>query len=418
MERTSRLYSGSGPAESLALRQGTAADVRAALLRARGRTLALADAYAAALGPACIVAQAAELNPPLWEIGHVAWFQEWWLARNPMRGVGDAAPADAHRGASVLPGADALYDSARVPHGSRWRLPLPDAAATRDYLATTLEKTLALLADLPPAPTDADLYFFRLVALHEEMHAEAALYMAQALRLPVPQPPDAPSSVQPAVLQLPAGPFEMGGAARGFAFDNELAARTVAVADLEIDAEPVSWRRFLPFVEAGGYEDDRWWSEAGRAWRAQVGPAHPAAIRQVAGAWQRRRGDAWQPLHVDTTALHLNAHEAEAWCRWAGRELPSEAEWECAALTLPGFRWGQAWEWTRSDFVPYPGFRPHPYREYSEPWFGARRVLRGACPATAPALAHARYRNFFEPHRRDVYAGFRSRNLRPGRPPG
>jgi iron(II)-dependent oxidoreductase len=113
-------------------------------------------------------------------------------------------------------------------------------------------------------------------------------------------------------------------------------------------------------------------------------------------------------------AAHLSAHEADAWCRWAGRRLPTEAEWECAALSRPGFRWGHVWEWTSSRFEPFPGFAPHPYRDYSLPWFGTRRVLRGASTATAPALAHARYRNFFEPHRRDIFAGFRTVSDRPG----
>jgi gamma-glutamyl hercynylcysteine S-oxide synthase len=107
-------------------------------------------------------------------------------------------------------------------------------------------------------------------------------------------------------------------------------------------------------------------------------------------------------------ATHLSAHEAEAWCRWAGRRLPTEAEWECAALVAPDFSWGQVWEWTASAFLPYPGFRAHPYADYSAPWFGSRRVLRGASTATSPSLAHPRYRNFFEPQRSDVFTGFRS----------
>jgi EgtB-related family protein len=114
------------------------------------------------------------------------------------------------------------------------------------------------------------------------------------------------------------------------------------------------------------------------------------------------------PLPLREPVMHVSAHEADAWCRWAGRRLPTEAEWECAALTLPQFAWGAVWEWTSTVFEPYPGFVAHPYREYSAPWFGTRRVLRGACAATAPALAHPRYRNFFEPQRVDIFAGFRS----------
>ncbi len=134
----------------------------------------------------------------------------------------------------------------------------------------------------------------------------------------------------------------------------------------------------------------------------------PARLRRAGSGWQQRRGGQWLPVEPRHAALHLTAHEADAWCRWAGRRLPTEAEWECAAHTLAGFAWGHAWEWTASTFGPYAGFAPHPYRDYSAPWFGSRRVLRGACPATAPALAHARYRNFFEPHRNDTFAGFRS----------
>jgi ergothioneine biosynthesis protein EgtB len=391
MEATSCVYSAAGPAASLALRQGSAADVRGALLAARGRTLALADDYFAALGRSPRVPYAPERNPPLWELGHVAWFQEWWIARNAQRALGVRCDPQAARPPALLPAADSWYDSSRVAHRSRWELPLPDADATLDYLQRTLARSLALLDDLPPDAGADALYFFRLVTLHEQMHAEAAIYMARGLGVPV-LASAAPAIDDAGELQLPAQSFVLGsGATGGFAFDNELQAHEVQVAACRIDAQPVTWARFLPFVQAGGYRQREWWSDAGWAWLAAQHDAEPdlqAPPRQA--------------------AQHLSAHEAQAWCRWAGRRLPTEAEWECAALTLPGLRWGHVWEWTADAFEPYPGFRPHPYRDYSQPWFGSRRVLRGACPATAPALAHARYRNFFEPHRRDVCAGFRS----------
>jgi ergothioneine biosynthesis protein EgtB len=374
-----------------AVRSGGREPVRRALLAARQRTLALAQALLPA--DSMRVPHRPTLNPPLWELGHIAWFQEWWIGRNRQRAQGVACDPDHSRDGPLMAGADGLYDSSRVPHSSRWDLPLPDLAATRGYLAATLAQTLTLLDKLPEDAAHADLYFFRLVALHEEMHAEAGCYMARALGIALPaQAPWAATAAPAGVLQIPAQTFLLGASGPGFAFDNELNAHETRLAAYEIDAQPLSWSRFMPFVEAGGYRKRECWSEEGWAWlRASAAPRPRAA-----------------DVNQHEAALHLTAYEAEAWCRWAGRRLPTEAEWECAALGAPGFSWGQAWEWTASAFQPYPGFTPHPYRDYSLPWFGSRRVLRGACVATAPTLAHPRYRNFFEPHRNDVFAGFRS----------
>jgi gamma-glutamyl hercynylcysteine S-oxide synthase len=384
-----------GYSAAQALRTGTPQVAREALLAARARTLVLADAYADALGPHGMrVPYRATLNPPLWEIGHVAWFQEWWIGRNTLRSLGIACDPDGPRSASWLPNADALYDSSRVGHATRWDLPLPDARTTREYLAATLGQTLATLDKLGPAASDDELYFFRLVALHEAMHAEAAVYMTHSLGVPLPH--DASYPVEPLgrrdPIHIPAQRFKLGWSGAGFAFDNEFRPMDVDLEAFEIDAQPVSWDRFLAFARADGYRRRDLWDAAGWAWLQEQGiPDHEAHAADPHGA-----------------ATHLTAYEADAWCRWARRKLPTEAQWECAALADPRFSWGQAWEWTASPFEPYPGFVPHPYRDYSAPWFGTRRVLRGACPATSPMLAHPRYRNFFEPQRNDILAGFRS----------
>jgi EgtB-related family protein len=135
----------------------------------------------------------------------------------------------------------------------------------------------------------------------------------------------------------------------------------------------------------------------------------PRDLRRSSTGWQRRRQGAWEDLPLDEAACHLSLHEAEAWCRWAGRRLPTEAEWERAAVTRPdAFRWGDVWEWTASPFRPHPGFAAHPYRDYSAPWFDGRPVLRGASFMTQPRMRHPCYRNFFPAQRNDVPAGFRA----------
>lgn len=364
-----------------------------ALGDSRARTLALLDAYSAALGDILKVPGSVQLNPPRWEAGHIGWFQDYWIARNRQRALGVACDPDHERPAGRLPRADALYNSSLVAHASRWQLDLPDLAATRAYLAAGLAETLSLL-DVTPH-SDADLYFFRLALFHEDMHGEAGIYMAQALDIPLPAdiaaplyaPPQQPCDAR--LLSFPAQDWTLGWRGDGFAFDNELDAHTVTVAAFDIDSEVVSWCRYLPFVE-------------------QTGAAPPRYLRHQDGGWQRCVFGRWEALPMDAPAVHLRWDEADAWCRWAGRRLPSEVEWEIAALTHADFCWGDVWEWTASRFVPYPGFAPHPYRDYSAPWFDDRYVLRGASRATHPRMAHARYRNFFTPERNDLYNGFRS----------
>jgi gamma-glutamyl hercynylcysteine S-oxide synthase len=301
-------------------------------------------------------------------------------------------------------------------------------------------------------------YFAELAALHEEMHCEAFTYTRQTLAYPAPGARFT-SRCTAAVdctgeVSLPARSFLLG-ATRDvpFVFDNEKWAHLVHVEPFVISSTCITNAQYSAFVDDRGYGRRELWCDEGWAWRIAAAAEHPVYWRKEGRSWYARRYDEWSALQADEPVIHVNWYEANAYCRWAGRRLPTEVEWECTASSVPGdnttkrhYPWGaenpdatranlygavdhvvpvsayaagdsawgvrqlvgNVWEWTADAFKPYPGFVADPYKEYSEPWFGNHKVLRGGSFATRGHLIRNTWRNFYTPDRRDVFAGFRT----------
>ena len=324
------------------------------------------------------------INPPLWEYGHIAWFYEWWILRGANNESGSETTAIF---SSRLDNADALFDSNKVAHSTRWDLNLPDLQSIHDFRRDIKEEMLQKLS--AAQRTDAGLYFFRLCLFHELMHAEALTYMRQTLNMNGRPNWRTHIATKTGATVLNGGKFCLGlPSNNGFAFDNEIRSHEIEVAPFEIDLTPITNKQYSAYVEAGG--------------------AVPAHWRWEKSGWLHRWFGQWQYLPKDHPVCHINATEAEAYCCWAKRRLPTAAEWEYAA-TENQIEWGgNVWEWTASAFKPYPGFTPGPYMEYSAPWFGNHREVRGGSFATHAMMHHPRYRNFYLPERRDIFVGFRT----------
>jgi ergothioneine biosynthesis protein EgtB len=391
-----------------------------ALMDARNHTLRWSGVFEAALaGRQWQVPTLGELSPPLWELGHIGWFQEAWIARNVQRQRGPAADPSAPRLASIEPQADRWYDPDQVLPARRWTLDLPGLPATKQYLADTIEVTLELLSGTDDS--DPALYFYRLALFHEDLRGEALAVAAQTLGLPLGSPGDPaapgaglaldwPTQAPREPVCFPATRWTLGSPDTGFVFDNERGTEAVDVPEFEVDAQPVSWAQYCEFVEDGGYDEARWWTPAAWAWVQREGRRTPRHVLQMRQAVLQQRFGRSVRVPMAQPVTHVTAFEAEAWCRWAGRRLPSEVEWELAAHqgASRGVRWGQVWEWTASSLRPYAGFEPHPWRAYSQACFGSHRVLRGASPATRGRLRDPKFRRFCLPEQDDGFFGFRS----------
>lgn len=391
------------------------------------------------------------MSPLVWDLAHVANYEDLWL----VRALG-AAPTP-----SGAEAADELYDAFRNPRRLRERLPLLGAREARAYGVAVRERALELLADADLSPDNPDPllahgFVHQMVVQHEAQHAETMLAAIQLL--PVEErhrfgaiAPPAGRPLTSTEVRVPGGVAPMG-TDHPWAYDNERPAHEVELAPYWIDTAPVSNADYQRFIEDGGYDDPRLWTEAGWAWRVEAGLVAPQFWRRAGETWLRARFGNIEEVPPDEPVQHVCWYEADAYARWAGKRLPTEAEWERAARwdLLSGavrtWPWGETepttahanlgqgllrpapigayplgaspmgceqmigdvWEWTASDLAPYPGFRAFPYDEYSAVFFGAEhKVLRGGSWATHPAACRATFRNWDLPIRRQIFAGFR-----------
>ncbi|NIO12122.1 MAG: ergothioneine biosynthesis protein EgtB [Deltaproteobacteria bacterium] len=395
------------------------------------------------------------LNPVIWELGHIAFFYDVFLLRN------------LETDEFLMSGAEKIYDSFRVDHSDRWDLPLPSRKETLDYMQRVMQRTVDRLGSRKPTPQETYLYL--LTVLHEDMHGEAITYSRQTLKYPKPElstfgnGPDTSNLNKgplPGDVEIAGGKFQLGAPPdTPFLFDNEKWSHPVDLAPYKIARTPVTNAEFAAFVDDQGYLRSELWSHQGWVWRTKQVATQPNHWKREGNQWYRWRFNELVPLENDHPIVHVTWYEAEAYCRWAKRRLPTEAEWDLAASGEPTangkgikqrkrrYPWGDdpptreranldsrllgtvdvaafpagdsafgcrqmlgnVWEWTESAFYPFPGYIVDwPYKEYSAPWFGFRKVLKGGAWATRSRLANNSYRNFFEPHRRDVLAGFRT----------
>ena len=431
--------------------------IAAELTGARQRTALLTDS----VDEANLVRQHSPLMSPLvWDLAHIANQEELWLLRE----VGGRE--------AMHPEIDPLYDAFEHPRSERPTLPLLPPAEARAYGHEVRGRVLDLLERARFGGTRllGDGFAFGMIAQHEVQHDETMLITHQIRKgspvLAAPAPGPAPADVLrlPSEVLVPGGPFTMGTSTEPWALDNERPAHPVDVAPFFIDTTPVTCGAYAAFIADGGYDDPRWWTAAGWEHRQRAGLSAPLYWSRDGGQWVRTVFGATEPVRPEEPVVHVCWYEADAYARWAGRRLPTEAEWEKAARFDPAtgltrrYPWGNAdpsaeqanlgqqflrpapagsypagaapcgarqligdvWEWTSSDFLPYPGFSAWPYREYSEVFFGPEyKVLRGASFAVSPVASRSTFRNWDYPIRRQIFSGFRTARavFSPGGPP-
>lgn len=395
-----------------------------------------------------------QLNPTLWEMTHALWFIENWTLR-------DLLSVDPY-----FEDVDHIYDSTRIRHGKRWveeMIPLDDVKTFSEYLKSEVESALS-------DHYGDEKFLYRLLygIYHADMHTEALTFQRQSRGLKPPswfelsedslQGSNETSKLIDETVNVPGGRFRLGASREEFFyFDNEKWEHEVQVDPFKIDRTPVTEGQFREFVDAGGYRNPEYWSRYGEEWIKSRGLNSPVYWEKRQDRWMKRVFDRWIPLQDLKPMNHVSYYEARAYCNWAGRRLPTEAEWTFAASTEKDnssgstddkrlYPWGDSfpeptqanldwtpptrcsvtelpdgesawgcrqmvgnvWEWTTTTFEPFSGFEADFYQQYSEPWFGSRKVMKGGSWCTRSRLIRNSFRNFYTPDRNDRYLGFRT----------
>ncbi|MEV4287810.1 ergothioneine biosynthesis protein EgtB [Nonomuraea bangladeshensis] len=416
--------------------------IAAQLTAVRDRSLA----YTAAEDDLLVRQHSPLMSPLVWDLAHVGNYEELWV----LRAAAGITP--------LRPEIDDIYDAFKTPRRDRPSLPFLRPAEARDYIGGVRGRVLDVLdaVDLAdPSPLRRDGFVFGLVIQHEHQHDETMLATLQLAGRPgVVRDGDLPPGLSegPEEVYVPAGEFLMGTDSLPWAYDNERPAHRVDLPAYWIDRLPVGNAAYAAFIEDGGYHDARWWTPEGWRWRQENGVFGPLFWTREGGTWWRTRFGRTEPVPMDEPVQHVCWYEADAYARWAGKRLPTEAEWEkacgwdAAAGRARPYPWGEqdptpelanlghraarpaplgaypggaspygaeqmvgdVWEWTATWFDGYPGFRAFPYREYSEVFFGREyRVLRGGSWAADPAAVRTTFRNWDYPIRRQIFTGFR-----------
>ncbi len=446
-------------------RQGSArvlddqrAELGAELQRVRSRTYEIV----APLSEEALVSQPhALLSPIVWDLGHIANFEEQWLVRGFERSIEHIFERHSY-GPRHPEGDDAVYDPTRTPRKQRSDLPLPspqEVMQRLDDLRTKVRAQILAQPLQPLHPLTRDGFVVHMVAQHEAQHQETIL---QSLQLGTQEaylpgfhqkPPTRPDNVlRDRMVRVPAGSFLLGTQDRSYAYDNERPQHRVELDSFFIDTAPVTNADYLAFINQGGYQTRAYWSDAGWQWLQEEQAQAPLHWVKRQGQWLVCDFGRLTYLDPERPVVHVSWYEADAYARSQGKRLPTEAEWEKAACwdgarhCKRRFPWGDespsaahanldqsllgpaavgsyphgrsfygchqmigdVWEWTASDFQPYPGFEAFPYADYSEVFFGDQyKVLRGGSWATLAILARGTLRNWDFPQRRQIFAGFR-----------